>query len=993
MTHPNPNPRLPLILLVFLSSSWVFLAAASLAGDSEILIRVKTARLEDPNGELDDWVPNSGHNPCNWAGITCDLNPPAVVSVNLSGFGLRGGFPSGFCRVRTLRNLTLSYNSINGTLSDQALLPCSHLESLDLSTNDLVGGLPEFSPEFRDLKYLDLSANNFSGEIPASFGQLRALKVLLLSSNFISGQIPSSLGNLSELTTLGIGYVFLNQSTLPPDIGNLTKLETLFIPQAGLSGTIPDSIGHLVELTTLDLSHNQLYGKIPESIGKLKNVEKIELYANGLSGELPESMANLSYLAYLDVSQNALTGKLLDKIAALGFVSLNLNDNLFEGELPESLAMNPHLEELKIFNNSFSGKLPENLGLNSDLADIDVSTNKFTGELPKYLCYRKKLYSLITFSNKLSGNLTSLNECASLTYLRLENNAFSGKISSGVWGLPLLFFLRIENNGFEGSVSSSISVAGNLTTLLINGNKFAGELTPAVCKLRQLVSLSVGNNQFSGDLPLCITELKKLQKLRMEENMFTGAIPSSVSSWTELVELNLSRNQLSGEIPPELGDLPVLNYLDLSGNQLSGEIPAELTKLKLNEFNLSNNKLHGKVPPGFARDQFVSGLSGNPNLCSPNFKPFPPCSGPKPATWYVVVILSICVVLLLGSLLWYLRKKSPVFGSKPKRLCKLTTFQRVGFNEEDVIVPLTEEALIGSGGSGRVYKVKLKTGQTVAVKKLWGGDRKEDSDMIFQSEVETLGRIRHGNIVKLLFSCSGEDSRILGYEYMENGSLGDVLHEEKGCGGGLLDWHQRLTIAVGVAQGLAYLHHDCDPAIVHRDVKSNNILLDEELRPRVADFGLAKTLQRHVEANGAMSRVAGSYGYIAPEYAYTLKVNEKSDVYSFGVVLLELITGKRPNDPSFGENKDIVKWVTEAALSSSSQEDSNGVYGSHWINLDELVDQRMNPTTSDYEEMEKVLEVALMCTSRIPLNRPSMRKVVELLKVKDQKSARPKTMH
>jgi len=164
--------------------------------------------------------------------------------------------------------------------------------------------------------------------------------------------------------------------------------------------------------------------------------------------------------------------------------------------------------------------------------------------------------------------------------------------------------------------------------------------------------------------------------------------------------------------------------------------------------------------------------------------------------------------------------------------------------------------------------VKVKTGQIVAVKKFWGGSsssQKPDMEMVFKSEIDTLGRIRHANIVKLLFCCSADDLKILVYEYMENGSLGDVLHEEendKYCEE-LMEWNKRFQIAVGAAQGLAYLHHDCVPAIVHRDVKSNNILLDHDFVPRVADFGLAKTLQREV-GEGAMSRVAGSYGYIAP---------------------------------------------------------------------------------------------------------------------------------
>ncbi|XP_024027032.1 LRR receptor-like serine/threonine-protein kinase HSL2 [Morus notabilis] len=1000
MKHLN-NPKLLLVLSIFLSCSWVSLVLGSLAGDSEILIRVKNAQLEDPNGNLSDWVPNAYRNPCNWTGITCDRKKLEVVSLNISGYDIRGGFPSGFCRVRTLRHLTLSSNFINGTLSSEALSLCTHLRLLDISSNVLVGKLPELSPEFNELEYLDLSYNNFSGGFPASFGKLPALKVLTLTSNLLTGPIPSFIGNLSELTHLSLGYNPLNQCRLPPEIGNLTKLENIVISNSGLVGTIPETIGNLISLKNLDFSNNRLHGEIPDRIGELRSVEQIELYDNFLSGELPESLANLSNLFNLDLSQNALTGNLPGKVAGLGLGSLNLNDNFFEGELPKSLASNPYLYQLKIFNNSFSGKLPANLGLNSSLVDFDVSTNKFSGELPKNLCYRKNLSTLITFSNHLSGTLpSSLSECTSLTYIRIEKNEYSGKIPDGVWSLPLLYHLQMENNRFGDSISPSISNASEMTTLQISNNIFSGDLPTAICKLTELVTLDLGENQFSGDIPVCITDLKKLQKLRIQENEFSGRIPNSVSSWTDLVELNISRNQLTGEIPSELGGLPVLNYLDLSGNLLTGEIPPELTKLKLNEFNLSNNKLNGKIPSGFTHGQYVSALLGNPHLCSPNLKPFPSCSKPKPAALYAVVLLSICAALLLFSLLWYLRRKSQLFSAKPrKKLCKVTTFQRVGFHEDDVIGPLTDEKLIGSGGSGQVYKLRLKTGQTVAVKKLYGGERRIETDPIFESEVETLGRIRHGNIVKLLFSCSGEDSRILGYEYMENGSLGDVLHGEKGECAGLLDWPLRLTIAVGAAQGLAYLHHDCDPAIVHRDVKSNNILLDEEFRPRVADFGLAKSLRRHVDDDvegnaGAMSRIAGSYGYIAPEYAYTLKVNEKSDVYSFGVVLLELITGKRPNDSFFGENKDVVKWVTEAALSpphEGEESNGNGGLGSRWRDLDQLVDKRMNPSACDYEEIEKVLNVALMCTSKIPLNRPSMRRVVELLK--DQKFPRPKLVY
>ncbi|XP_024975275.1 LRR receptor-like serine/threonine-protein kinase HSL2 [Cynara cardunculus var. scolymus] len=481
--------------------------------------------------------------------------------------------------------------------------------------------------------------------------------------------------------------------------------------------------------------------------------------------------------------------------------------------------------------------------------------------------------------------------------------------------------------------------------------------------------MDFGNNQFSGGLPSCLTNLKKLEKLNLQSNKFTGAIPNAVSSWSALSSLNLSNNMLTGEIPNQIGNLPVLNYLDLSGNSLSGKIPTSLTKLRLNILNISNNNLEGKVPTGLD----VSSLRGNPKLCSPDLKPFPRCHKSKSVSYYSVGILSAVAFFLIVSLIWVVIKTR--LFRRNKRLWKITSFQRLGFKEQDVLVSLAESNIIGMGGSGKVYRVTMKTGQMVAVKKLFGVHESPETEAEFLAEMETLGRIRHKNIVKLLFGSVGEDFRALVYEYMENGSLGDMLHEDP-KGGLLLDWGKRFEIGLGAAQGLAYLHHDCVPGIVHRDVKSNNILLDEEFRPRVADFGLAKTLQiKASDSDGSMSRVAGSYGYIAPEYAYMMKITEKSDVYSFGVVLMEIVTGKRPNDSSFNENTDLVKWVTSAALLSPEKTSDGG-----WTYLDQLIDPKMSPSSRDYEEIERVLNVALQCTSAFPINRPSMRKVVELLK-------------
>ncbi|KAL2348276.1 hypothetical protein Fmac_002276 [Flemingia macrophylla] len=930
-------------------------------------------RSRTPNSKTITRVSKTGHphnnNPCNWTGITCDARQQSLLSIDISETGIYGEFPFSFCRIRTLQSLSLASNFLANAISPNSLRLCSHLRLLNLSDNYFVGNLPEFPVDFTQLRTLDLSNNNFTGNIPASFRNLPHLRVLILSGNLLTGTIPPALGNLSELTRLELAYNPLKPAPLPSQLGTLSNLQTLFLAQLNLVGEIPHSIGNLSKLKNLDLSQNSLSGEIPSSISLLKNVQQIELFQNNLSGELPQGLGNLTSLISLDLSQNSLTGKLPHTIASLHLYSLNLNDNLLGGDIPQSLASNRNLQQLKLFNNSFIGEIPRDLGRNSEIQEFDVSTNDFTGELPKYLCQRKKLERLITFANRFSGTLPDeFGECGSLKYVRIQNNELSGLVPSTFWALTGLQFLEMSNNRFQGSASAS---SRGLAKLILYGNAFSGEFPTEICELDNLVELDVSKNRFTGEVPTCVTRLSKLQKLRMQENMFSGEIPRNVSLWNDVAELNLSFNRFTGSIPPELGSLPELTYLDLAVNSLTGEIPVELTNLRLNQFNVSDNKLHGEVPLGFNDQVYLSGLNGNPGLCSGVIKTLPSCSKRRPFSLLAIVVLVACVALLVLCLC-FLKRKSRRY----KRSFVSTAFQRVGFREEDIVPNLTSENVIGTGGSGLVYRVRLKTGQTVAVKKLFGGAEKSDMELVFRAEIETLGRIRHANIVKLLFSCSGDAFRILVYEYMENGSLGDVLHGEGKCGVSM-DWSTRFAIAVGAAQGLAYLHHDCVPPIVHRDVKSNNILLDHEFVPRVADFGLAKTLQRE---GAAMSRVAGSYGYIAPEYGYTMKVTEKSDVYSFGVVLMELITGKRPNDSSFGENKDMVKWVTEIVLSPSSERGSGNTGGSKDYIMSQIVDPRLNPATYDYQEVVKVLNVALLCTSTFPINRPSMRRVVELLK-------------
>lgn len=949
--------------------------AVCLNQEGSYLQRVKLG-FDDPDGFFSDWDGAGDGSPCQWTGVTCSESGGGfVIAVDLSNANVAGPFPSVLCRLTGLKFISLYNNSINGTLSGD-ISACRSLVHLNLAQNLLTGTLPHTLSELPELKYLDLTGNNFSGDIPASYGLFPKLEALSLVDNLIDGKIPAELGNISTLKQLNLSYNPFSPGQIPPELGNLTNLEVLWLTGCNLVGPIPDSLGRLSKLVDLDLAINKLTGPVPSSLTGLSNVVQIELYNNSLTGELPTvGWSKMTALRLLDISMNLFTGSVPDELCSLQLESLHLYENEFGGKFPEIISNSSNLNDLKLFGNRFSGSLPKDLGKNSPLTWVDVSNNLFSGEIPATLCENGVLEELLMIHNSFSGEIpASFGKCRSLKRVRLGYNKISGNVPAGFWGLPEVSLLELAENSFSGVIGKTIAGAGNLSTLNIADNKFSGELPDEIGFLDNLIEFSSSNNRFSGSLPASIVNLEQLTKLDLHNNGFSGGIPAGIDSLKKLNELNLANNQFSGNIPDKIGQLSVLNYLDLSGNRFSGKIPVGLQNLRLNQLNLSSNSLSGDIPPVYAKKVYINSFLGNPGLCG-DIEGL--CDGKNVTRnmGYIWLLRSIFVltgvVFIIGVGWFYFRYKN--FENSKQTIDKskwtLMSFHKLSFSEYEILGALDEDNVIGSGSSGKVYKVVLSNGDAVAVKKLWGGSKKgEDGDLEngsvsvrdngFEAEVETLGKIRHKNIVRLWCCCSTRMCKLLVYEYMPNGSLGDLLHSSKS---GLLDWPTRYKIAVDAAEGLAYLHHDCVPAIVHRDVKSNNILLDGDFGARVADFGLAKVVDGNDKGGNSMSVIAGSCGYIAPEYAYTLRVNEKSDTYSFGVVILELVTGKLPVDPEFGE-KDLVKWVCITL-------DQKG--------LDVVLDPKLDSCFK--EEICKVLNIGLLCTSPLPINRPSMRRVVKML--------------
>ncbi|KAH7444374.1 hypothetical protein KP509_02G076200 [Ceratopteris richardii] len=967
-----------LLMHVFLS--WTKRITA-ITDDGRGLLELRK-ELEDPYGHLSDWLASDSF-PCTWTGVTCNVSG-TVTGLDISQFTLSGTISEeALVLLPSLSTLNISCNAFSGTLPVAILTSLPHLTSLDISRNFLVGEFPRGAAKLQSLVFFSAFSNNFTGPLPEDFARISTLEHLDLGGSYFTGTIPASYGKLSKLKYLNLAGNLL-ESQIPAELGDLSDLEHLVIGYNRFNGSIPPELGKLSKVRYVDLCCTNLSGSIPSELGYLKAVDTLFLYRNSLTGTLPPELGGMTSLMSLDLSVNNLSGSIppeysnLRKLTLLSLMYNNLN-----GSLPSGIGLLPNLLTLLIWNNSFTGILPQDLGRSSPLQWLDVSSNRFQGPLPPDLCLHSNLTKLILFSNQFSGPIpTGLANCRSLVRVRIQDNYFNGPIPLGFGLLPKLSHLELHNNRLSGTIPEDLSNSSKLSYLDVSNNLLDGGLPGGIWSMLSIQGFYACGNNLSGPIPPNFGDCNSLIVLSLSHNHFIGGIPGNMSRCHRLTTIQLQQNLLSGSIPVELANMQNLEVLDVSQNLLTGEIPHQFQNCTtLEAFNVSYNNLSGPIPlEGMFKTASMSSFVGNPNLCG-NMLPRS-CIGSDAEDarsgrawvrrtsllWLVGCVFAISLIILIAGGRCLFKQYGAQLCSKDtfedvdEWPWRLTAFQRLAFTSNDILGALKDCNIVGKGATGTVYRAEMPSGEVVAVKKLWVS-RKADSkeSRSFQIEADLLGSIRHRNIVRLLGYCSNNVNTLLIYEYMTNGSLDDALHAKDGTYF-LTDWVSRYNIAVGIAQGLCYLHHDCFPQIVHRDIKSNNILLDSNMDARLADFGVAKL----VESNESMSMIAGSYGYIAPEYAYTLKVDEKTDIYSFGVVLLELLTGRRPIDPEFGEAVNIVEWVRSKMRSSTG--------------IIEALDASVGAACSTVqEEMLLVLRIALLCTSKSPKDRPSMRDVVTML--------------
>ncbi|XP_057780287.1 leucine-rich repeat receptor-like serine/threonine-protein kinase BAM1 [Salvia miltiorrhiza] len=945
----------PLIALLLIANTF-FVSSSTLISDFHALIALKQG-FESPNPAISAWNSSNPTSICSWPGVRCLHG--RVASLDLSNMALYGSVSPDISRLDRLVELSLDGNNFTGEIKLDTM---SSLRFLNLSNNQFSGGLDWNYSTLPNLQVFDVYNNNLSSALPLGVVELSKLKHLELGGNFFYGSIPPSYGELAGLEYLSLSGNNL-QGRIPRELGNLTSLKEIYLGYFNVfEGGIPREFGKMMNLEHIDLSSCDLDGLIPPELGNIKSLNTLYLHINRLSGPIPRELGNLTSLVNLDLSLNALTGEIPYELVNLRRIRLlNLFMNRLHGSIPDFVAEFVEMETLALWMNNFTGVIPRNLGRNQRLQILDLSSNKLTGTVPHSLCESGELRILILQKNFLFGSIPQdLGTCLSLVRVRLGMNYFNGSIPSSFIYLPQLNFLELQNNMLSGSLSENTDAENRtqLGQMNLSNNQLSGPLPFSLSKFTSLQILLLGGNSFSGPIPPSVGELHQAVKIDLSGNSLTGEIPHEIGECLHLNYLDLSKNNLSGPIPSEISNIRILNYLNLSRNHLTDAIPQSIGGMKsLTTADFSFNDLSGRLPETGQFSVFnATSFAGNPKLCNP-------CNatGAAAARSHNAFKLVFAVGLLACSLVFATAAiaKAKSFKKSGGESWKMTAFQKAEFTVADVAECVKDGNVIGRGGAGIVYHGKLANGVEIAVKKLLGFSSINSHDHGFKAEIRTLGNIRHRNIVRLLAFCSNKEANLLVYEYMRNGSLGEALHGKKG---GFLTWNLRYKIALDSAKGLCYLHHDCSPLIVHRDVKSNNILLNSTFEAHVADFGLAKFLADGA-ASQCMSAIAGSYGYIAPEYAYTLRVDEKSDVYSFGVVVLELVTGRRPVG-EFGEGVDIVQW---AKCSTKCRREE----------VSQILDPRLTVVPKD--EAMHLFFVAMLCVQDNSVERPTMREVVQML--------------
>ncbi|VFQ94832.1 unnamed protein product [Cuscuta campestris] len=476
------------------------------------------------------------------------------------------------------------------------------------------------------------------------------------------------------------------------------------------------------------------------------------------------------------------------------------------------------------------------------------------------LCQIKNLSSINFSTNSISGPIPAgISRCSKLETLLMSTNLLTGTISGEFFSLKRLRRLDLRQNMLSGGIPTQL-LAYSLETLDLSSNRLNGSIPEEISNLYGLVHLDLSANSFSGPIPAAFSHLHRLSKLSLAFNNLNGTIPVEFEQQLHLKDIDVSHNQLSGDIWETFYALRANLTLSICSNHLSGRIPENLVNNRFPNACFDPENLCSSVPTlGLPRcesdncsDYAFQGQKSCKSMPSKRKKIIITCSAIAGAVIGVVILLA---VFRLGMERRTVNDKNDDVS--------MISYQRLKFNKWEVLAGLIDENLVGNGGSAKVYKVMTKRGKSLAVKSIrhqvLQGHMLEKQ---FLAEVKILGGIRHNNIVKLLCCITGNTTKLIVYEYMDKECLHKWLHGKRNQSMSVessTQWERRLKIAIGASQGLCHMHHHCHPPIVHRDIKSSNILVDSEFNAKIADFGLAKMLASQGDPVGMPPQVCLPY--------------------------------------------------------------------------------------------------------------------------------------
>nr|XP_023923589.1 receptor-like kinase TMK4 [Quercus suber] len=761
------------------------------------------------------------------------------------------------------------------------------------------------------------------------------------------------------------------------------RVTSINLTSQSLTGILPSELGTLTQLTTLSLQGNSLSGPLP-SLANLTSLQKLYLDNNNFTTIPSGFFQGLTSLQILTLSQNldlapwTISTELTQATSLVTFYASNAN---IIGSLPDIFGSFPSLQDLRLSYNNLNGTLPKSFG-ESGIQNLWLNSqqNGLSGTID-VLSSMTQLSQVWLFKNQFTGPIPDLSNCTSLFDLQLRDNQFTGLIPASLMSIPSLRNVSLDNNVLQGSYPQFPSSVTNHTLGSINRfcKNTPGPCCPLVTTLLEIASAFgypiklanswTGNNACTGWTFINCDSQGNIITINFAKQQFVGAISPVFAKLPSLRNLYLNDNNLTGSIPDALTNMTSLQVLDVSNNNLTGLIPKFGDSVKL---TTTGNPLIGKnTPSSGSGGSNVSGSSGtSPSGNTTVMGSSGTSISPGMIASIVIAVIIFLVVMLLVSIKCYFsrRHRQPTISSKIEVVenPESRSVRNIEISIE-VLKQATnnfnEDNILGRGGFGVVYKGEYHDGTKVAVKRMESAAMGSKGINEFQAEISVLNKVRHRHLVSLLGCCINENERLLVYEYMPQGSLTQHLFDlgENGCS---LTWKQRIQIAMDVARGMEYLHSLAPQIFIHRDLKPSNILLGNGMRAKVADFGLVKIAPDG--KNSVSTRLAGTFGYLAPEYGATGRVTTKADVYAFGVVLMQLITGRKAVDDTLpDENPHLVTWFCKI-LNNKER-------------IPMAIDQTIYPDEETMESIYRVAELAGHCTTHRPYQRPNMAHVVNIL--------------